>query len=702
MTSMIRRILVADRGEAARRIFATCHAIGIETIAAFREPDAMAPYVVDADSAVRLSEASPSAAILTAVGRCCADAVHPGYSDLADDPELAHAVAEAGLTWVGAPRGTLAVTGSKLETRTVLASAGLPVLPCHVERWSQGRRSSPPVPRQAALPILVKPALGRDGFAIRVVRDAGRLAEAVEATGREALSRFGDPTVLCERYIERARRIEVQVVADTAGTVVPLGERECSIQRHRRPIVEEAPSAGVDPGLRAELFAAARSAAHATGLVGLATVEFVLAPSGEFYVLQLSPRLPAGHPVTECVFGVDLVRLQLLVAEGGALPFAAPPPMRGHAIGVRLTAEDPAYDWRPSIGPLRRFEVPGVAHRFGPLLVPGLRLDPAFESSAGAVMTAGLFRDDPLLGTVVAWSPSRLEAARMLANALTRTLVHGVNSNRDLLVRVLRSPAFLTGTLETEFLDRHPDVYVPLLSSLDAVRLCCLAAALAGAARRRAAVPALASLPIGWRNVPSTPQVVAYDGPTGSLEVAYGFDRYGELATWSVCGVDPERAGAPWLAARGSMPGRDEATQPEVRVLTATPDRVDLEIEGARQVFHVHQIDGDPVMCYVDSPEGSVALRELPRFPPRPTEQPRGSLFAPLPGTVGHVLAIPGQRVVAGDLLFTVESTAVAHPVHAPASGVVTDLWVTAGSRVEAGALLAVLAPDAERGSGGR
>lgn len=543
---MIRRVLVADGGDTARRVFATCRALGIETVAA-HFPDRThhaAPVgsaagtsfgdstdpVHDADLVVELP-AGPGrhlrATALAAARHCAADAIHPGCGPLATDPGFAVAALDAGLSWVGPPPATLKILASKTRTAAVLGDADLPILPIFQDPALV-----------TVFPVVIKPNAGHDGMGIRVVREAARLPEAL-ADARRDTAATGEGTVLCQRYLERARHIEVQVVADSAGTVVPLGERECSVQRRRKSIIDEAPSPAVDPGLRAELFAAAVAACRAVGYVGVASVEFLLAESGAYHLLGIDPRLPSAHAVTECVFGVDLVRLQFLIAEGGALPFTTPPPMRGHAIAARLLAEDPANDWQPGDGLLYRFQVPGAAHGFGPLLVPGVRLDAAV--STGERVDA----ENAFLGTVVTWAPERREAARSLATTLVHSRLHGVNTNRDLLVRVLRHPAFNAGATDSGFLDRHPDVFAPLLSSLTAVRLSCLATALASAARHRAATSALSALPAGWRNVPSAPQTVAYRGPTGTVEVSYRFDRRGQLATWSAQPVDPDEVGIP-------------------------------------------------------------------------------------------------------------------------------------------------------------
>jgi len=668
---------VANRGEIARRVFASCRAVGVETVAVHSDADADSPHVAEADYAVRLPGNSPSATylrgdlLISAARQCGADAVHPGYGFLSENADFAAAVLDAGLTWIGPSPKAIAMMGSKLEAKALLADAGVPMLPT----WTEPEDVD-------TFPVLVKASAGGGGRGMRIVRDPEALAEAVASARREASAAFGDGTVFCERYVERARHIEVQLIADTHGTVVTLGERECSIQRRHQKIVEETPSPAVDADLREELCAAAITAARAVSYVGAGTVEFVLTPRGEFFFLEMNTRLQVEHGVTECVVGVDLVRLQLIVAEGGTLPFTGPPPLRGHAIEVRLYAEDPAYAWLPSTGTLHRFDLPGILHHFGPLPAPGLRLDSGVTD--GSVIGVHY---DPMLAKVIAWAPTRYEAARMLSTSLARARIHGVTTNRDLLVRTLRHSAFLSGGTDTGFLDRHPEVFAPLLSSVDAMRLSCLAAALAGAARRRVSA-AVGFAPSGWRNVPSGLQSIAYDGPTGTLEVGYRLDRTGDLAAWAVRRVERDDVGFPGTAFDLAGGGDDH---PPAAVVSASGDQVVLDVAGVRLNFSVHQV-GDT--SFVDSSEGSVALTELPRYPVPVAEVLAGSLVAPLPGAVGRVLVVPGQRVAAGDLLLTLEAMKLEHPVHAPADGVISDLRVSAGSQVETGTLLAVLNPD--------
>ncbi|MEH1165795.1 biotin carboxylase N-terminal domain-containing protein [Micromonospora sp. CPCC 205539] len=672
---MITRLLVANRGEIARRIFATCRALGVETVAVHSDADADAPFVGEADQAVRLPGDTPAETylrvdlILDAARRSGADAVHPGYGFLAENAEFAAAVTDAGLTWVGPPAKVIAAMGDKLAAKALLVEAGVPMLPS----WTDTEGITD-------FPVLVKASAGGGGRGMRIVQDAAELTEAVASARREAAAAFGDGTVFIERYVERGRHVEVQIFGDTHGTVAALGVRECSIQRRHQKIVEEAPG-DLPPGLRERLHEAAVAAGRAVDYVGAGTVEFLLAPDGAIYFLEMNTRLQVEHPVTELTtIGLDLVRLQLLVAEGEALPEQALyPTTRGYAIEVRICAEEPAHGFRPATGVLHRFAVPGVDREFGNLQRVGLRLDSGVVD--GSVVGVHY---DSMLAKLIAVAPTRGEAARALAGALARAELHGVATNRDLLVRVLRSPAFAAVEIDTGFLDRHEEVFAPLLPA-DQLPLVGLAAALASAAARRAESRVLAGLPSGWRNVPAFPQVTRFTGPDGEVEVRYRLDRTGGLAEWSVS--TPENAVA--SAAGGAT--APEAEPPAVALVEATPDRVVLDVDGVRRAYRVHRV-GSAV--FVDGPDGAASLAELPRFPLPTAELAAGSLLAPLPGAVTRVHVQVGQRVAAGDPLLTLEAMKLEHPVLAPTDGVVAELPVPAGGQVRTGAVLAVVTSE--------
>jgi propionyl-CoA carboxylase alpha chain len=437
-----------------------------------------------------------------------------------------------------------------------------------------------------------------------------------------------------------------------------VGERECSIQRRHQKIIEEAPSPAVEPVLRAAFCDAAVEAARAIGYEGAGTVEFMLAADGRFFFLEVNTRLQVEHPVTECVYGVDLVRLQLEVAEGAKLE-AAPPEPRGHAIEVRIYAEDPALNWRPSSGLLHSFEIPGVDASFEVPSGFGLRLDTGVESGSEVGV-----HYDPMLAKVIAWAPTRTAAARRLAAALTGARIHGVTTNRDLLATILAEPEFLAGNTHTGYLDM---IGLATLASppadAQAVRLSALAAALADAQANRETAAVLGGLPSGWRNLPSQPQHRAYEGPDGLLDVTYRLTRDG---------------------LRTDLP---------VELERATGDEVLLEVAGVRRRFAVSAVRD---RVFVDSELGSVTFGVVPRFSEPGSQVAPGALLAPMPGTVVRVTAGLGEQVTEGQVVAVLEAMKMEHRIVAPVGGTVAELAVAQGQQVEAGAVLAVITPGDE------
>ena len=646
---MITRVLVANRGEIARRVFATCRRLGVGTVAVYTDPDAASPHVAEADARVRLEGRNgylDAQQLIAAARAAGADAIHPGYGFLSENPEFAAAVLAAGLKWIGPPTAAVAAMGSKIEAKKMMAAAGVPVLD----------ELDPDTVTTDQLPVLIKASAGGGGRGMRVVRELSELPAQVEAAGREAQSAFGDPTVFCERYLATGHHVEVQVLADEHGTVWAVGERECSIQRRHQKIIEEAPSPLVErtPGMRAKLFDAARLAATAIGYTGAGTVEFMASPDGpeggSFFFLEMNTRLQVEHPVTEETTGLDLVELQLTVADGGHLD-PDPPPSRGYSIEARLYAEDPAKGWQPQAGTVHHFEVPG-----------NVRLDTGIVD--GSVVSVFY---DPMLAKVISYAPSRRQAAGVLADALARTRIHGVRTNRDLLVNVLRHPAFLDGATDTAFFDTHglAELAAPLADHR-AVELSALAAALADAAQNRRTATVFAAAPSGWRNLASGCQTKQYGGNAGDThEVRYRFTR---------TGVD--------------LPGHDDVT-----MVRAEPERVVLAVAGVERPFDVARY-GDQV--FVDSPLGPVQLVALPRFPDPDAAVAQGSLLAPMPGSVLRVGASVGDTVTAGQPLIWLEAMKMEHTVTAPSDGVLAELNVEAGQQVDVGAVLARVDTEGE------
>ena len=667
-------VLVANRGEIARRVFATARAMGLRTVAVYSDADASAPFVADADVAVRLPGNTPAETylradlIVAAAQRAGADCVHPGYGFLSENAAFAQAVEDAGLVFVGPSPAAIEAMGSKLAAKELMDRSGVPILPS-IDATGLTGGALEKAAAEVGYPLLVKASFGGGGRGMRGVQDPAELAEAVEGAAREAASAFGNGTVFLERLVERPRHVEVQVFGDRHGTTVALFERECSIQRRHQKVIEEAPSPAVGPELRERLQSAAVAAARAIDYVGAGTVEFLLDQSGDFFFLEMNTRLQVEHPVTEAITGLDLVRLQFDVAAGLPLPpEALQPSLRGSAMEVRLYAEDPARDWLPQSGRLDDFAVPADA-AFSSPVGPGIRVDSGV-SPGGEVGV----HYDPMLAKVIAWAPERGSAALALAGALARARLHGLTTNRDLLVNVLRHPAFLAGETDTAFLDRQGlDVLAAPLADSAAHRRHAVVAALAGAALRRASARVLGGLPSGWRNNPTVPQTTVFDTAT----VHYRFDRTGVT-----CDVDGEPVELNLL----EVLGREGGHGPRLRL--------DVEHDGLREAYEVHVV-GDRV--YVDGPDGASTFVEQPRFPePTANVQP-GSLTAAMPGAVTRVAVAEGDRVAAGQLVLVLEAMKMEHPVLSPADGVVSTVAVEVGQQVETGAVLAIVTEEEER-----
>ncbi|TXS41042.1 ATP-grasp domain-containing protein [Streptomyces sp. uw30] len=611
---MITSVLVANRGEIACRIFRTCGELGIRTVAVYSDADANALHTRVADAAVRLPGAAPSATyldgdlIVKAAIASGADAVHPGYGFLSENADFARAVLDAGLVWIGPPPEAIEAMASKTRAKELMGLAPLGEV------------------TEADLPVLVKAAAGGGGRGMRIVRRLQDLSAALESARSEAASAFGDGEVFVEPYVENGRHVEVQILADTHGTVWPLGTRDCSLQRRHQKVIEESPAPGLSEQLTDELLTLAVRAARAVDYVGAGTVEFLVA-GDKAHFLEMNTRLQVEHPVTEKVFGIDLVAEQLRVAEGHALP-DDPPHARGHAVEARLYAEDPAHDWAPQTGTLHRFAVPD-----------SVRLDTGFTDGDEIGV-----HYDPMLAKLVAHAPTRAAAIRTLAGALERSTIHGPLTNRDLLVRSLRHEEFTTARMDTGFYDRHltdltepaPDPYAPL------------AAALADAHGR--------SRFGGFRNVPSQPQVKRYEVGDEEIEVRYRHTRAG-------------------LEADG------------VRLVHADAGAVVLEVDGVRRNFAVARYDDeihvnttritalprfpDPTAQHVP---GSL-LAPMPGTVVRVAEglavgaaveagQPllwleamkmEHKIAAPVSGTLSALHAVPGQQVTVGALLAVVQ-----------------------------------------------
>jgi propionyl-CoA carboxylase alpha chain len=651
----INRILIANRGEIARRIARTAREMGIATVAVYANPDAGAPFTRDADQAVALKGTTSAdtyldvAKLVDAARRAGADAVHPGYGFLAENADFARAVMDAGLTWIGPRPEAIAVMGDKLEAKRLMEQAGVPTLPS-IEVTGDVTSDVRKQAVDAGYPLLVKASGGGGGKGMRIVPAESDLVEAITGARREAAAAFGNDTVFVERYIEASRHIEIQVFGDQHGNAVHCFERECSIQRRHQKIIEEAPSPAVDNALRHRLGEAAVAAVRAIKYDNAGTVEFLVDEESNFYFLEMNTRLQVEHPVTEEITGLDLVREQILVAQGEPLSFRQEDlSIGGHAIEARVYAEDPANDFLPVAGRLLAWEPDSsIPARFESGVESGSAVSPYF---------------DPMLAKVIVHAPSRSEAASRLANVLERLKVHGLTTNRDFLAGILRHEAFLAGDTTTHFIEKHQPTRRREVNA-DELAAAALAVALTAQLANRDAARVLTTIPSGWRNNPSTLQEVKLSRHGTPLAARYIRNRDGSF-NYEV----GEQSGI-------------------VRIMASSDGATDLEIDGVQRTLSVTSAG---LQHWVQSTRGEVALVEIPRFPEPEPEEIAGGYAAPMPGRIVAVHVEAGQAVGGGDLLIILEAMKMEHRISASEDGTVTEVRVTAGQQVEAGDVLLVI-----------
>ncbi|WP_030944004.1 acetyl/propionyl/methylcrotonyl-CoA carboxylase subunit alpha [Streptomyces sp. NRRL S-646] len=637
---MFDTVLVANRGEIAVRVIRTLRSLGVRSVAVFSDADADARHVREADTAVRIGPAPAAESylsverLLEAAARTGAQAVHPGYGFLAENAGFARACADAGLVFIGPPAEAISLMGDKIRAKETVKAAGVPVVP-----GSSGSGLSDTqladAAREIGMPVLLKPSAGGGGKGMRLVREAERLADEIAAARREARASFGDDTLLVERWVDRPRHIEIQVLADGHGNVVHLGERECSLQRRHQKIIEEAPSVLLDEETRAAMGEAAVQAARSCGYRGAGTVEFIV-PGGDpssYYFMEMNTRLQVEHPVTELITGLDLVEWQLRVAAGEQLPYKQGDiTLTGHAIEARVCAEDPARGFLPSGGTVLRLHEPRGE---------GVRTDSGLSEGTEV---GSLY--DPMLSKVIAYGPDRETAIRKLRAALAETVTLGVQTNAGFLRRLLAHPAVVAGELDTGLVEREVDGLV----SADVPEEVYEAAA---AVRLEALEPRGEgwtdpfSVPSGWR--------------LGGVPKPVGFHLRVQ---------DPVE-----YVPRGSH--------------TLTDDTVSVTLDGVRHTFHRaadwigrdgdawHVRDHDPVAASLTGARHAGA----------------DSLTAPMPGTVTVVKVAVGDEVSAGQSLLVVEAMKMEHVISAPHAGTVAELDVTPGTTVAMDQVLAVITP---------
>jgi propionyl-CoA carboxylase alpha chain len=612
------KILIANRGEIAVRIMRTCRAMGIATVAVYSDFDRDALHVRLADQSVPIGRAAAKESyldiekIVTAARQTGADAIHPGYGFLAENAAFASACEDAGLVFIGPRANVIEALGSKSEARRLAQEAGVPVVP---------------VPKEDEFPKLIKAALGGGGRGMRIVRNAAESKDALAAARGEAERAFGDGELLVEKYIEGARHVEVQIFGDHHGNVMHFYERDCSVQRRHQKIIEESPSPAVTPEVRGRMTDAAVALARKVGYTNAGTVEFLLAPSGDFYFIEVNTRIQVEHPVTEMVTGLDLVRLQIEIAQGGKLPDAQQ--QSGHAIEARLYAEDPTNGFLPSTGTLHVWEPPESS--------TGSRIESGVEEGSDI----GVYYD-PLLAKVIAHAEDRDSAIRKLAHALRNFAAQGMQTNREFLIAVLESEEFRSGRAHTGF-------QLPVSAKADEEldRVFCSVVRMYIERTEHARRTILPSIPPRFRN-----------NPTAAPAMKFAIGK-------SECRIDSGKSA--------------------VEALAVGAEHVDALIEGVRYRFHIRQHGAE---YYVRATLGQRQVTRLPRFPEKSASGQHQSANSPMPGQVLRILVAEGQRVKPGDGLVVLEAMKMEQTIKATIQGVVRAVLVKPAQVVAPGQML--------------
>jgi propionyl-CoA carboxylase alpha chain len=664
MARTLRRVLVANRGEIARRVIRGAHDFGCEAVAVYAADDAASPHVGEADAAVLLPGSTLAetylqpAALVEAARRAGADALHPGYGFLSESPALPEACLAAGIVWVGPPPEAMRVMGHKVRAKEVVAGAGVPVLPSAVVPSGASAAQLANAAAAVGYPLLVKASAGGGGRGMRLVPSGEDLADAVAAAQREAASAFGSDEVFLERYLATPRHVEVQVIGDSHGAVAHLFDRECSVQRRHQKVLEEAPAVLVPLATRRRMWEAAVAPANALGYQGVGTVEYLADDTG-FYFLEMNTRLQVEHGVTELVTGLDLVGLQLTVASGHPLPFAQTElATSGHAVEVRLCAERPREDYRPTPGPVWHVRWPEGT---------GVRADRGIES--GSVVSAAY---DSLVAKLMAHASDRGAAIAKLSLALRALELDGLETNRDLLQAVLDDAAYRLGEADIHFLEHRPDLRDAAPSAEVRRRH---AAAVAGALLEERAARSLVPVPAaGWRNVGTALHADELTDATGVVSVR--LPTAGGSADVLVDG-EWQTVGRVVAAPSGVEPGDVD--------LTTVPD-------GLRRRYRVRHATGGH-WAFVNGPEGQSTFALRTEDDPDDRGGVAGECRAPLPGAVTKVLVAVGDTVAEGDGLVVLEAMKMEHTLRAAGEGTVSRVVTEPGQQVDVGDLLVALEP---------
>jgi len=648
----IKKLLVANRGEIARRIMRTAHDMGISTVAIFAEGDARAPFVNEADTAIFLEGRTSTETyldvekVINACKRSGADAVHPGYGFLSENEGFAQAIIDAGIKWIGPSPEVIGLMGDKLSAKNLMTEAGVPTLPAIeiTDKLDVLKAAD-----EIGYPVLVKASAGGGGRGMRIVETKEDLEAAVEGAKREALNSFGDDTVFLEKWLDVSRHVEIQILGDTHGNLVHCFERECSIQRRHQKIIEEAPSPAVTEDIRERMGAAAIAAAKKLGYSSAGTVEFLLS-GDEFWFLEVNARLQVEHPVTEEIIGKDLVREQIRVAEGEALSFSQDElSIEGHAIEARLYAENPEKNFLPSPGPVIAWE---------PSTIGRARFDSGVET--GSIITTEF---DPMIAKVTVHAPTRREAAARLARVLETTRIQGLTTNRDFLVNTLRTDEYISGDTTTDFIERvNPDRVIP--KDQEALQSAAIAIAIESQAKRRANAKINKRIRGGWRNSTMPDEELTLEAYGEEIKLRYKSNR------------------------DNSFNFSFEETSHVVTVIDSGYGSVEIDIDGQRSQYTLDKIGEE---WLVHSTFCDFEFKELPRYPISSSDDFGGGLVAPMPGAILSIDIKPGDTVKKGDVLVILEAMKMEHRITAPRDGIVGSVQTEVGEQVENEQLLVTL-----------
>ena len=632
-------ILVANRGEIACRIMQTAQFMGIKCVAVFVDADKDAPFVKMADEAIKLSSSyMDGSAIIEAAKQSGAEAIHPGYGFLSENSAFARKVKSNKLIWIGPSPHVIKVMGDKLKAKELAEKSGVPTLPM---------TSSIKDVKSIGYPILIKAAAGGGGKGMRIVKKESELKDSIASAKREALSGFGDDRIFIERYVEKSRHIEIQILGDEYGNIVHLGERECSIQRRHQKIIEESPSPRIDPFLREEMGQAAIKLAKKIRYCSAGTVEFLFDDkTDEFWFLEVNTRLQVEHPVTEEVTGIDLVAEQIKIARGDELEFVQNDiDWHGHAIEARLYAEDPGNNFLPEIG---------ILHAYDTSLASEVRWDSGVEE--GSVIGTDF---DPMLSKVISWAPNRLDAANKLARGLEKAHMGGVVTNRQFLISCLRNKSFLNGNTTTDFIEREV-LETKKNLSVNELHQTSIAVALWLAQQNRVSDPVTGFMPANWTNGRMPLQRVKLLFAKDEIEVKYKLNRDN---LYEVMGSTCE-------------------------IYHCDSAGIDMAIDSHRFYSHVTMVDSE---ILINMPFGDVNASVVPRFEEPGNDVPEGGLIAPMPGKVIDVKVKKGSKVKTGDTLVIIEAMKMEHSIKATETGKIAKVMIQLNDQVDNGATLLVL-----------